>query len=70
VKKKLPELTDFMELITVTGLRYNEAIESYNLVVSLAKKKKTYENTIILKKKPWSTSDSKRLSFEGARKYS
>jgi intergrase/recombinase len=43
VKKKLPELTNFMDLITITGLRYNEAIESYNLVISLAKKEKLDE---------------------------
>ena len=40
VKKALPELSDFMDLIAITGLRYNEAIESHNLIIKLAKKGK------------------------------
>ena len=38
VKKTIPELSDFMDLMAFTGLRYNEAIESYNLLVRLARK--------------------------------
>jgi hypothetical protein len=40
VKKVIPELSDFMDLIAVTGLRYNEAIESYNHIVKLAREEK------------------------------
>jgi hypothetical protein len=40
VKESLPELSEFMELIAITGLRYIEAIESYNLIIELAKKRK------------------------------
>jgi hypothetical protein len=37
VKEKRPELNDFMDFMLVTGLRYVEAIESYNLIIKLAK---------------------------------
>jgi len=40
VKKTFPEFSDFMDLMAITGLRYNEAIESYNLIIKLAKKGK------------------------------
>jgi intergrase/recombinase len=43
VKKAIPELSDFMDLIAITGLRYNETIESYNLIIRLAKKGKLRE---------------------------
>jgi intergrase/recombinase len=36
VKRRVPFLGDFMDLMTITGLRYNEAIESSNLIVKLA----------------------------------
>jgi len=35
VKKTRPELKSFMDLITITGLRFNEAIASYNLILNL-----------------------------------
>ena len=37
VKDKLPKLSDFMDFILVSGLRYEEAINSYNLIIDLAK---------------------------------
>jgi len=40
VKKARPELTDFMDLMALTGLRLGETIESYNLIVGLAEKGK------------------------------
>ena len=40
VKKAIPELSSFMDLIVTAGLRYNEAIESYNLIINLAQKGK------------------------------
>ena len=43
VKKTIPELTDFMDLIAITGLRYNEAIESYNLIIKLTQERKLQE---------------------------
>jgi len=43
VKKAIPELSDFMDFIAITGLRYNEAIESYNLIVKLARKEKLHQ---------------------------
>jgi intergrase/recombinase len=36
VKRLIPDLKDFMDLITVAGLRYNETVESYNLIIKLA----------------------------------
>jgi len=36
VKLKAPELSDFMDLLAVTGLRLNEAVECHNLIVDLA----------------------------------
>jgi intergrase/recombinase len=36
VKTLRPDLRDFMDLITVTGLRFCEAVESYNLIIKLA----------------------------------
>jgi len=40
VKECCPELTDFMDLMVVSGLRYGEGVDSYNLIVRLAKKGK------------------------------
>jgi intergrase/recombinase len=42
VKKALPEFSDFLDLMAITGLRYNEAIESYNLIIKLARKRKLH----------------------------
>ena len=36
VKVKLPELNVFMDFILVSGLRYREAVNSYNLIIDLA----------------------------------
>ena len=43
VKEKAPELKDFIEFVVVTGLRYTEAIESYNLIIELASEGKLNE---------------------------
>jgi len=43
VKEKAPELKDFMDFMVVTGLRYTEAIESYNLIIELASEGKLNE---------------------------
>jgi len=40
VKRARPELTDFMDLMALTGLRLGEAIDSYNLIIDLAGKGK------------------------------
>ena len=40
VKQKIPELTEFMDFIAVTGLRLQEAISSFNLVRELSQKGK------------------------------
>jgi len=40
VKRARPELTDFMDLMALTGLRLGETIESYNLIVDLTGKGK------------------------------
>ena len=37
VKREKPSLTDFMDFMAITGLRFIEAIGSYNLIVDLAK---------------------------------
>ena len=37
VKAEVPELSDFMILLAVTGMRMIEAVESYNLIISLSK---------------------------------
>lgn len=36
VKKKLPDLTDFADLMAISGLRFGEAVNSYNLIIRLA----------------------------------
>jgi len=43
VKAKLPKLNVFMDFILVSGLRYQEAINSYNLIIDLAKEGKLSE---------------------------
>jgi len=43
VKTACPEYSDFMDLIAVTGLRYVEAVESYNLIVKLSREGKLGE---------------------------
>ena len=43
VKAECPELSDFMDFMTVTGLRYDEAVESYNLIIKLGKEGKLDE---------------------------
>ncbi|MCJ7482260.1 MAG: hypothetical protein MUO31_04780, partial [Thermodesulfovibrionales bacterium] len=43
VKSKRPDLEDFMDFIAVTGLRLDEAFQSYNLIISLARKGKLEE---------------------------
>ena len=40
VKEKLPGLSDFMDLMAITGMRLVEAVESYNLIIKLAKEGK------------------------------
>lgn len=39
VKQVWPESSEFMDLLSVTGLRYSEAIHSYNLIVKLSREK-------------------------------
>ena len=43
VKQARPELKDFMDFIATTGLRYAEGVESYNLIIKLAKEGKLKE---------------------------
>ena len=43
VKKNLPELSDFMDFMVATGLRFVEAVNSYNLIIDLAEKGKLNE---------------------------
>ena len=38
VKEKDQILTDFLEFILVSDLRFSEAVQSYNLIVELTKK--------------------------------
>ena len=40
VKSKCPDLCDFMDFMAASGLRYDEAIESYNLLIGLNKQGK------------------------------
>jgi len=40
VKEVIPELSDFMDSITITGLRFVEAVNSYNLIMDLSKEGK------------------------------
>lgn len=43
VKKARPELNTFMDFSAITGLRFNEAIASYNLIIDLKNKGKLSE---------------------------
>ena len=43
VKQARPDLTDFMDFIATTGLRFIEAVNSYNLIIELAREGKLYE---------------------------
>ena len=50
VKKAAPEYSCFMDFIAATGIRYNEAIGSYNLIVNLAAKgrlEEYYRNEVL-----------------------
>jgi hypothetical protein len=40
VKREKPSLTDFMDFMAITGLRFIEALESYNLIIRLAEEGK------------------------------
>jgi hypothetical protein len=40
VKQAMPQLSDFMDLMATTGLRYSEAIQCYNLIIKSANKGK------------------------------
>jgi intergrase/recombinase len=43
VKMERPELSDFVEFVTVSGLRLEEAVNSYNLIINLAKQDRLNE---------------------------
>jgi intergrase/recombinase len=43
VKVSDPELSDFMDLMAITGLRLVEAVRSYNLIINLSRKGKLSE---------------------------
>jgi hypothetical protein len=43
VRRARPELSDFMDLVTITGMRLVEATESYNLIIRLSRKDKLHE---------------------------
>jgi len=43
VKGEFPEIGDFMDLIAITGMRLDEAVKSYNLIVKLAREKRLDE---------------------------
>jgi len=50
VKKEIPQISSFVDLITSTGLRLVEALNAYNLIISLAKEGKLreyYEDSIL-----------------------
>jgi len=38
VKRVKPEIKEFMDFISITGLRLNEAVQSFNLIVKLSRK--------------------------------
>ena len=40
VKRVRPDLTDFMDFIALSGLRFNESIWSYNLIIELSREGK------------------------------
>lgn len=37
IKRELPELSDFADLMAISGLRFGEAINSFNLIIQLAR---------------------------------
>jgi intergrase/recombinase len=43
IKKRIPELSVFMDFVLISGLRLNESIRAYNLVIHLAKEGKLNE---------------------------
>ncbi|MEM2971887.1 MAG: integrase [Candidatus Bathyarchaeia archaeon] len=43
VKTELPQLSDFMDLMAISGMRLVEAVESYNLIIKIAKQNKLDE---------------------------
>jgi len=43
VKSELPKLEVFLDFVLVSGLRYNESIRAYNLIIELAKEGKLSE---------------------------
>jgi len=43
VKQVRPELSEFMDLLSVTGLRFDECVQSYNLIVKLSRQNKLGE---------------------------
>jgi intergrase/recombinase len=43
VKTVRPELVDFIELMAITGLRLEEAVNSYNMIINLSRKHKLNE---------------------------
>jgi intergrase/recombinase len=43
VKKERPELTDFMDLISITGMRLVEAVSCYNMIIQLGQEGKLNE---------------------------
>jgi intergrase/recombinase len=42
-KREVPELTDFLDLMALSGMRLEEAVNSYNLIIQLYKKGKLNE---------------------------
>lgn len=38
VKVACPDLSDFIDFIATTGMRFDETVESYNLIVKLSKR--------------------------------
>ena len=43
VKSARPDLSEFVELMAITGLRFVEAVESYNLIIKLSKEARLNE---------------------------
>ena len=43
VKRARPELSEFIDFIAVTGLRFIEAVNSYNLIIKLNEQGRLYE---------------------------
>lgn len=39
VKERLPRFAEFINFVAVSGLRFNEAVNSYNLIISLSAKR-------------------------------